>query len=180
MVRGTSPEATPAAGCPSFRAGNVQGSTWSSVSASSDSGGAAIGGDMVVSIAMTGGAWQVSGTGSWVVDAASAPEGPQDVTVVWEGEVFWQGGAPGDGGSASATMGANAPSITRSVPAPSSMSPAAIRLEQALRVEHGDVIEITFNATASSSDDEVGLQMTGFLDFRTPTGVSINQTECDD
>ena len=180
VVRGTSPEATPAAGCPSFRAGNVQGSTWSSVSASSDSGGAAIGGDMVVSIAMTGGAWQVSGTGSWFVDAASAPEGPQDVTVVWEGEVFWQGGAPGDGGSASATMGANAPSITRSVPAPSSMSPAAIRLEQALRVEHGDVIEITFNATASSSDDEVGLQMTGFLDFRTPTGVSINQTECDD
>lgn len=180
VVRGTSPDPTPAGGCPSFRAGSVEGRTWRSVSTSNDSGGAGIGGDMVVSMSMTGGAHQVSGTGTWFVDAGSTPAGSHDVTIVWEGEIFWQGGAPGAGGTASVTMGANAPSVTRSIPAPGAMTPSAIRIEQSLVVAHGDVIEITFSASASSSDDEIGLSFSGSLDFLTPAGVSIVQTECDD
>ena len=180
IMRGAVSEPTPATGCPSFTAGNVHGNSWrSSISTSNDNGGAAIGGDMVVSFGMQGTSFRVSGTGTWFVDAASAPPGAHQVTIVWEGQIFWKGSKPGSGGTATVTMGANAPSITSTVNAPGSMNPATIRIEQPLTVRDGELVTITFGAVVSDPDQDVGLSMSGSLDFLTPDKVSILQSECD-
>lgn len=178
----------PPPSCPTFTAtagSEVVHSTpqtgWHSISASYSPSegfaGAAIGGNLTTSLGVAGSSASVRGEATFVVDSVSAGPGSQQIGLNWVGGAFWRGSD--QTGAATVVISLTVNGVTY---APEIRVPTADRgivISADLEVDHNDVIEVSFAASASHGDTTHDLDVTGSLEFVTPPHVSILQAECD-